>query len=235
MELKGRVAVITGASRGIGAATARRLAAGGMTLALLGRDERALEAVAAQCREGASGVGVFAGDLSDEVFRRDVFPDIQQQLGAIHALVNNAGMLDFAAADQADMTTWDRMLDVNFRSWVHLTNYALPHLLEHHESAVINLCSVAGRETFAGGAMYTATKHAVHAWARCMFDDLSDRGLKVCTIYPGYVDTDMVTFVEGNRANMIQADDVARAVEFALCFPKSACPTEIVIRRQRPL
>jgi NADP-dependent 3-hydroxy acid dehydrogenase YdfG len=68
-----------------------------------------------------------------------------------------------------------------------------------------------------------------------MFDDLSDRGLKVCTVYPGYVDTEMVTFVEGNRANMIQADDVARAVEFALCFPKSACPTEIVIRRQRPL
>jgi NADP-dependent 3-hydroxy acid dehydrogenase YdfG len=173
-----------------------------MTLALLGRDERALEAVAAQCQEGASGVGVFAGDLSDEVFRRDVFPDIQQQLGAIHALVNNAGMLDFAAADQADMTTWDRMLDVNFRSWVHLTNYALPHLLEHHESAVINLCSVAGRETFAGGAMYTATKHAVHAWARCMFDDLSARGLKVCTIYPGYVDTEMVTFV-ANRETEI--------------------------------
>lgn len=126
-------------------------------------------------------------------------------------------------------------LDINFRSLVRLTKAAIPHLLEHSESAVINLSSIAGRMTFAGGGIYSATKHAVHAFSGCLFDDLRDRGMKVSAIYPGFVDTEMTAAVRGDRSHMIQPDDVARTLEFVLTFPANACPTEIVVRPQFPL
>ena len=89
--------------------------------------------------------------------------------------------------------------------------------------------------TFAGGGIYSATKHAVHAFSGCLFDDLRDRGMKVSAIYPGFVDTGMTAGVEGDRSHMIQPDDVACALQFVLEFPSNACPTEIVIRPQFPL
>ena len=235
MELNGKVILITGASGGIGAATARRLAKKGMALALAGRNVKKLEAVAQECMKLGGLAEIFPGEITDEDYTSGLPDAVKAQLGTLNALFNNAGVFETGAFDQADISRWDAALDINFRSLLHLTKAAVPHLLENSESAVINLSSIAGRTTFGGGGIYSATKHAVHAFSGCLFDDLRDRGLKVSAIYPGFVDTGMTSGVEGDRSNMIQPDDVARTLEFVLEFPSNACPTEIVIRPQFPL
>lgn len=235
MELKDKVILITGASGGIGAATARRLAGKGMALALAGRDIGKLEAVAEDCRKPRGQAEIFAGEITDADYIAGLGDCVAERFGALHALFNNAGVFETGAFDTADLARWDAALDINFRSLMHLTQAVLPRLLEHPESAVINLSSVAGRMTFGGGGIYSATKHAVHAFSGCLYEDLRDRGLKVAAIYPGFVDTGMTAAVQGERSNMIQPDDVAQTVEFVLQFPANACPTEIVIRPQFPL
>ena len=235
MELNGKVILITGASGGIGAATARRLAKKGMALALAGRNVKKLEAVAQECKKLGGLAEVFPCEITDQDYTSGLPDAVRAHFGALNALFNNAGVFETGAFDQADISRWDAALDINFRSLLHLTKAAVPHLLENTESAVINLSSIAGRMTFGGGGIYSATKHAVHAFSGCLFDDLRDRGLKVSAIYPGFVDTGMTAGVEGDRSHMIQPDDVARTLQFVLEFPSNACPTEIVIRPQFPL
>ena len=235
MELNKKVILITGASGGIGAAAARRMAAKGMTVALAGRNFAKLEAVAEECAALGGNADIFPGEITEEVYTSGLPDAVKTRFGALHALFNNAGVFETGSFDQADMSRWDAALDVNFRSLLHLTKAAIPHLMENPESAVINLSSIAGRMTFGGGGIYSATKHAVHAFSGCLFEDLRDRGLKVAAIYPGFVDTGMTEGVEGDRSHMIQPDDIARTLEFVLEFPANACPTEIVIRPQFPL
>jgi len=232
MDLNKKVVLITGASGGIGAATARNLADEGMSLALAGRDVEMLETVASDCRSAGAEVAIFPGDMRDESYLNSVGPAIVSRFGALHVLFNNAGIFPVQSFDEADLELWDTALDVNFRSLVHLTKSVLPLLLEHPESAVINLSSIAGRETYAGFGIYCATKHALHAFSGCLFEDLREKGVKVATIYPGYVDTGMTSTVAGDRKKMIQAVDVAQTISFILKFPSNVCPTEIVLRSQ---
>ncbi|MFY0691012.1 MAG: SDR family oxidoreductase [Paracoccaceae bacterium] len=235
MDLKDKVILITGASGGIGAATAQRLAGKGMALALAGRDTDKLNAVAEACRKAGAAAEIYPGEITDPDYIAGLGDAVAARFGALHVLFNNAGIFETGAFDKVDMARWDAALDINFRSLLHLTQAVLPRLLEHRESAVVNLSSIAGRTTFGGGGIYSATKHAVHAFSGCLFEDLRDRGLKVAAIYPGFVDTGMTAAIAGERANMIHPDDVAQTVEFVLQFPANACPTEIVIRPQFPL
>ncbi|MCP5071737.1 MAG: SDR family oxidoreductase [Rhodobacteraceae bacterium] len=232
MKLNEKVILITGASRGIGAATARHLAAEGMSLALAGRDVELLEAVAKDCQSAGANTAIFPGDMRDESYLNSLGTAIQGHFGALHVLFNNAGIFPVQPLDEADIELWDTALDVNFKYLVHLTKSVLPLLLEHPESAVINLCSVAGREAFGGGGIYCATKFALHAFSQCLFEDMRAKGMKVASIYPGFVDTDMTTNVPGDREKMIGAIDVAQTVSFMLKFPPNVCPTEVVLRPQ---
>jgi NADP-dependent 3-hydroxy acid dehydrogenase YdfG len=235
MELSGKAILITGASRGIGSAVAKRLSSAGADVALCGRDKTALEATKLACKGEGVRTALLPGDIRDVVYVAGLVENAFGALGRLDAVVNSAGVFVTGPAQDADLAEWDQVLDVNFRAWMHLTRRALPILMCQPESAVVNICSIAGRTTFAGGGIYTATKHAVHAWSSCLFDDVRDKGVKVCAIYPGYVNTDMAARVPGDHDNMIQPDDVAQTVEFALRFPGTSCPTEIVLRPQRPL
>jgi NADP-dependent 3-hydroxy acid dehydrogenase YdfG len=235
MDPSGKVILITGASRGIGAAVAKRLSRAGAHVALCGRDRSALEAIKSTCEGEGVRVALFPGEMRDMAYAAGLAENAIDALGRLDAVVNNAGVFITGPAQDADPTEWDQVLDVNFRAWMHLTQRALPILMRQPESAVVNLCSIAGRMTYPGGGIYTATKHAVHAWSNCLFDDVRDKGVKVCAIYPGYVNTGMTAHVQGDHDNMIQPDDVAQTVEFVLRFPTTSCPTEIVLRPQRPI
>jgi NADP-dependent 3-hydroxy acid dehydrogenase YdfG len=231
-SLQGTVAIITGASRGIGKATALTLAASGVNLALVARSSQALEDVATQCKQlGADALAITA-DLTNVDHLPNILTAVKNKWGALHYLINNAGIYKHAAADKSSVTQWDKELDINFRALAHLTRYALPEIEKQPRGAIVNIASISGKMSHAGASMYCATKHAVIGFANAVFEDVRERNIKVCSICPGYVNTEMVASDSIDPAKCIQPEDIAKAVMFVLTFPDTGCPTEIVVRPQ---
>ncbi len=124
-------------------------------------------------------------------------------------------------------------MDVNVNGLMYVTRHTLPHLVRGGRGAVIQIASVAGRGSFAGGGAYCASKHAVIGYSQSVFEDVREAGVKVTVICPGFVNTDMVDGRGLIMERMIQPADIARAALFVARFPGTGCPTEIVIRPQR--
>ncbi len=228
-----RVAIITGASRGIGRAVARRLAERGVHVALVARSQDALEDIAKECRQEGVRALPIAADLSEPAITKSIVERTVNELGSVHFLVNNAGVFGGGAADAADLPRWDRTIDVNLRALMHLTRHALPEMEKHPRGAVVNIASISGKQSHAGAGDYCATKHGVVGFSGSVFEDVRERGIKVCAICPGFVATDMVSGERLHAEKMIQPDDIAETVLFVLGFPDTGCPVEIVIRPQR--
>ena len=131
------------------------------------------------------------------------------------------------------MQAWDRVIDINLRSLIHLTRHALPEIEKGPRGAIINIASISARMSHGGAGIYCATKHGVLGFAGSVFEDVRERGVKVSTICPGFVNTDMVSARDLVLEKTIQPEDIARTVLFVLTFPDTGCPTEIVVRPQR--
>ena len=231
----GKAALITGATKGIGQAIAHRLAGEGYDLFLLGRDENALQAVNGECETRGVQSAFLAGDLLDESYVRKAVAVAVDKFGQIDVLINNAGMASRQAVQSADIETWRGVMDLNFTAVMVLCREVLPSMVEREQGAVINISSISGRNTHAGGAIYSASKHALNGFSGCMYEDVRDFGIKVSTIMPGFVDTALTGELGLNAAHMIQPQDIADAVVYILGTSGTCCPTEIVIRpQQRP-
>lgn len=224
-------ALITGASRGIGRAVALKLSSIGCRVFLLGRDADALDAVAASCVPESAAT--LAGDLRDPAFIETATLRATAFLGPVDVLVNNAGAAVHGAVQDADMAEWRDVLDVNFTATAALTRQVLPAMIEREHGAIINISSINGRHVNAGSAIYAATKHALNGFSGCLFEDVREHGIKVSTIMPGFVATDMTAPLGKDGTRMIQPHDIAEAVAFVLAASPTCCPTEIVIRPQR--
>lgn len=230
---KGKTAIVTGASRGIGAAVARELAQLGFHLALIGRDEKTLNETKETCQiEEGQQIGLYACDLSDMNLIAGMLQDIKEDLGSIDVLINNAGIFAAGRGQDCDLEKWDLAIDLNLRSHMHLARHCLPGMIEKNWGAVIAISSIAGKFTQGGGGNYCATKWGVLGYMGSLFDDVRDHNVKVSTICPGYVDTEMVPKRMSNRHKMIQPEDIAQTVSFILQFPKTGCPVEITVRPQ---
>lgn len=228
-------AFVTGASRGIGRAIALRLADRGYDLYLLARDASRLADTVAQCEQFGATVGSLVGDLADETYMDRAIQSATEQFGQIDVLINNAGAAVRAAVQNADLGAWREVLDVNFNAVVYLSRKILPLMIEKKSGVVVNISSISGRNTNAGGAIYCASKHALNGFSGCMFEDVRDFGIKVATIMPGFVETNLTAELDLNASNMLQPNDVADAVQYILTASASCCPTEIVLRpQQRP-
>lgn len=237
--LTDKAALVTGASRGIGEAIALALAAEGMSLSLVARDEKRLVQVADEClARGAKNVVTTPCDLSDPGLWKPVVDRAIEKLTRLDVLVNNAGAHVAGPADRADFADWERAIALNLRALMALTRFALPHIEKQGAGAVVNIASIAGLMTTGGNnASYIATKHGVVGFTEALFEDVREKHVKVTAICPGMVNTDLVREGAKKRtvdpARMIQPEDVALAVLYVLRSPATVCPTQIVLRPQR--
>jgi NADP-dependent 3-hydroxy acid dehydrogenase YdfG len=228
-----KVALITGASRGIGKAIAQNLARQQINLSLLASKEQHVENVKNSCEQLGVNAQVIGCDLFSQKDLKSVIDNVISHYGRLDFLINNAGIYDGENTINADLKVWDAVIDVNLRSLIHLTKHALPFLKKSVPSAVVNIASISGKQTHAGGGIYCASKFGVLGFSGCLFDEVRDYGIKVCAICPGYVNTDMVANADIDPDKAIQPDDIAQAVSFVINFPGTSCPTEILIRPQK--
>jgi NADP-dependent 3-hydroxy acid dehydrogenase YdfG len=237
--LAGRVAAVTGASSGIGAATAMALSRAGATLALAARRRDRLEALR-DALEGPSSI--YAVDLTDEGQARASIEAANAEHGALHVLVNNAGVMLLGAVNGADTAGWRRMLDVNLWGLLTCTHAALPLIEASGGGDIVNVSSVAGRRADAGAAVYNMTKFGVHAFSEALRQEALHAGVRVTVVAPGFVDTELqghntdplvLAAMARSReqiGEVLQPEDVAEAVLYAVSRPSHVCLNEVVVR-----
>ena len=238
MTLKNKVALVTGASRGIGEAIALALANAGMKLLLTARDEVRLRRVAEQAQKAGAAVETFVADLHDEAQIKKLVARVHEKFGRLDVLVNNAGLGYFKPVAEMTTAQWDEMFAINLRAVFLATREALPYLRQAGESFIVNVASLAGKNTFVNGGGYAATKWGLRAFAQCLMLEERKHGVRVLTICPGSVATDFGTSTErSSRAaqhNIIQPEDVAETILAALQIPQRAMVSEIDIRPTNP-
>jgi NADP-dependent 3-hydroxy acid dehydrogenase YdfG len=239
-----KVAIVTGASSGIGRATAERLAKTGYDLVLVARRKDRLETLATNLRAMGRTVSVVDGDLANRETADDAVAAAINVSGRLDVVVNAAGLMLIGDSVQQPTDEWERMIDVNLRGLMHLTKAALPQLLvtaKNHggPTDVVNISSVAGRVIAANTALYTATKFAVTAATDAWRQEYAGTGLRFSAVEPGFVDTELGSFQEGTQAfydhmasehEILHPDDIASAIEYIVTRPARVAINELLIR-----
>lgn len=238
--LSGRVAIVTGASAGIGAATARTLALAGASVVLTARRLDRLEALTVEIEEAGGRALPLRADVVSLSDTREVVRRTLDEFGRIDVLVNNAGIMPVAPLADVRIEEWTSMIDVNIKGVLHFVSAVLPHMIEQHSGHIVNVGSVAGRRPFPGGSVYAATKFAVRALSWGLHLELgSAHGIRVTDIQPGFVSTELLdgdpeTAAAWSEAwkgrRTLQPEDVARAIEFAVTSPDHVSVSEILVR-----
>jgi len=237
MDLTDRVAVVTGGSSGIGLATAAALGRAGCRLAVCARGRDRLEAAAQELAGGGSEVLAMPADVSDPDSVEAFAETVREEMGGADVLVNNAGIGRFDRIDEASLEDFDAVFGTNVRGLFLCTRAFLPEMLERGDGVVVNVASLAGKNTFQGGAVYSGSKHAVLAMSKCMMLDLRPRGVRVLAICPGSVDTrffDGQDRFEPDREKIVASDDVARMIVESVRVSDRATVSEVEIRPVNP-
>ncbi|MHB8815741.1 MAG: SDR family NAD(P)-dependent oxidoreductase [Steroidobacteraceae bacterium] len=195
--MSGRHALVTGASRGIGATIAAALAAEGVRVSLVGRDAARLGQVAAEIGGADRAVPIVA-DITQAGSVREAFATARQRLGPVHILVNNAGQAASAKFTDTDEALWNRLIGVNLTGTYLCTREAVPDMLQAGFGRIVNIASIAGLRGAAYVSAYVASKHAVIGLTRALALEYATRNITVNAVCPGYTDTDMVRQAIGN-------------------------------------
>ncbi len=238
---KAPIALITGASSGIGEATAITLAQHGFNTILIGRRADRLQALQSKI-ESEFQVKAYVAtlDVRDKQAVEDMVNALPHEWRSVQVLVNNAGLAwGLSSIDQGNIEHWDTMIDTNIKGLLYMTKFVTPLLVENGNGHIVNIGSIAGKEVYANGNVYCATKHAVDALSRSMRLDLSHFPVKVSTIHPGAVETEfsLVRFDgDAERAanvykgfeNLV-AQDIADAIWFMISRPRHVNINEMTI------
>lgn len=241
-SLKNKVAIITGASSGIGEATARRLAESGARVVLAARRVERLEALAADIEHREGTALVAPTDVTDERSVQRLARAALDAFGRIDILINNAGIMPLSPISKLKVEEWDRMIDVNIKGVLYCVAATLPTMLEQGSGHIINVSSVAGRRPFPTGTVYSATKFAVRAISQGLRLELSPiKGIRVTDIEPGVVATELTHHITDNEtANRFQemwaektpleSIDIAETILFVLSRPNHVNVNEVLVR-----
>jgi 3-oxoacyl-[acyl-carrier protein] reductase len=210
--LRNKIALVTGGNRGIGKAIALRLAALGASIAICGRDISTLESTANELR--ATGVRAHSqrADVTKSSDVESLVHDTESALGGISILVNNAGMGLFGPVHEKTELEWDTLLNTNLKSLFLVSRAVIPGMIQRKSGDIINISSLAGKNTFAGGGIYCASKWAVQGLSGCMAEDLRGYGIRVSTVCPGSVYTEFSGRGPKDPTKVLTANDVAHAV-----------------------
>lgn len=244
--LTGTVVMVTGASSGIGDATARALAAEGAYVAAVARRTERLDALAAELSAGGSSVLSVTADVTDPIQAARAVDETVEHFGRLDTLVNNAGVMLLGPVVDAPFEEWQRMIDLNLTGLLACTHAALPHLMAAVEDSprgvvdIVNISSVAGRETRSGSAVYNATKHGLGAFSEALRKEITRRHVRVSLVEPGAVETELAGH---NRPEVLeamltrfagmermQAVDIADAVRYIVTRPRHVAVNEILMR-----
>jgi NADP-dependent 3-hydroxy acid dehydrogenase YdfG len=237
--LAGKVAAITGASSGIGEATALVLSAAGAAVALGARRGDRMEALAGRLEGPCS---VHEVDVTDEAQARGFVEAANREHGGLHVLVNNAGVMLLGPVDGAPTADWRRMIEVNLWGLLICTHAALPLIARSGGGDIVNVSAVGGRRADAGAAVYNMTKSGVHAFSEALRQEALHAGIRVTVMAPGLVDTELQSHnlnpmvqqtLERTReqiGKVLEAEDVAEAIRYAITRPPHVCVNEVLMR-----
>jgi 3-oxoacyl-[acyl-carrier protein] reductase len=233
--LTGQVALVTGASRGIGLAIARHLGQMGARMAMCARNEKTLtQAANSLRREGIEALDIVA-DVSQSKQVHSLVKQVEKALGQIHILVNNAGVGAFGPLQQLTEADWDAVLDTNLKAVFLVSQAVVPGMIRLRTGHIINISSLAGQNTFPGGGIYCASKWGLQGLTGCMAEDLRGYGIRASSICPGTVDTDFSPHAGKDPAKMLRPEDVAHAVGMLVTQAPQSFISEVHLRpTQKP-
>ena len=239
--IQGQVAIITGASSGIGYSTALALSKAGVKVAIGARRVSRLESLAEKIKRAGGEVFYQKLDVTQRIDCDNFVKAVLAQWGTVDILVNNAGLMPLSFFKSLKVDEWDKMIDVNVKGVLYCTAAVISHMKEKKSGHIVNLSSVAGRIVFPAGSVYCATKHAVAAFTEGLRQEFSVRSnIRVTSIEPGVVATelnDTITdeslrgFIENTKKmEALQAEDIANAILYAVDSPSHVNINEILIR-----
>ena len=245
-RLEGTVALVTGASSGIGEATARALAVEGAKVALAARRLERLERLASEIAGNGHTALAIEADIAEPEKAAEAVGRTVDELGRLDVLVNNAGQMLLGPIEDAPTEEWHRMIDLNLKALALTTHAALPHLLAAAEESerrcadVVNVSSVAGRVARRGSAVYNLTKHGVGAFSESFRQEFGDRRVRSIVIEPGAVATELTDHIREevrdrvrsrfSDIEILHSNDVAEAIVFAVTRPWHVSVNELLIR-----
>jgi NADP-dependent 3-hydroxy acid dehydrogenase YdfG len=246
-HLAGTVALITGASSGIGEATASALAGAGALVVVAARRKDRLDAlVSAVVGEGGRAEAV-AADVTDPAEASALVDGVVARHGRLDIVVNNAGVMLNGPVEGAPVDEWERMVDLNVKGLLYVAHAALPHLLRSAAEAeprgvadLVNISSVAGRVARLGAGVYNLTKHGVNAFSESLRQEVTERHVRVALVEPGAVATELVSHMRPEsqagfearfaEVELLQATDIAEAILYVVTRPRHMAVNEILIR-----
>jgi NADP-dependent 3-hydroxy acid dehydrogenase YdfG len=239
VSLRDTVALVTGASSGIGAATARALAANGATVALAARRKDRLDALATEI----GGLAIEA-DLTDREQAEAAVERSARELGRLDIVINNAGVMLLGPIADAPVEEWDRMIELNLQGLLYVAHAALPHLFRAAEleprrvADLVNVSSVAGRRVGAGGGVYQLTKHGVGTFSEALRQEVTARHVRSSLVEPGSTESELATHVRAevrdqlppSDIQILGAEDIADAILYIVTRPRHVAVNEILVR-----
>ncbi|MHC4337686.1 MAG: SDR family NAD(P)-dependent oxidoreductase [Planctomycetota bacterium] len=232
-RLSGKVAIVTGASRGVGKAVCLAFAKEGAGIVLAARSVGKLEETAEGVTEVGGRAEIVVGDLCEEEALKNVVKVTKEKFGRLDIVVNNAGVTHSAKLEDTATADWDRLFNVNTRAPFILCREALPLLRKAPKAYIINIASIVGIKCYPLQSAYTASKHALRGMTKALAEELRDTNVRVHSICPGGIDTDMIGAIRPDikKEDLMQPEEIAELVVYLVTHKGNAVMDELHIRR----